>query len=138
MNDKDKKKMLRRLSQAPQTAQYFQSEKALEDFIQNKLGLEIDGLNLPSSKISDGKLRMDHSRISGMSRMSGLDSSLHNNKSRLSQQAFRTHSRISQMSRMSTQSRISHRESSFRDFTPTEKRKSRTHEIATTLVPRPK
>jgi len=36
MNEKDKKKMLRRLSQAPETAAIFQSDKALEDFVQNK------------------------------------------------------------------------------------------------------
>jgi len=36
MSEKDKKKMLRRLSQAPETAAIFQSDKALEDFVQNK------------------------------------------------------------------------------------------------------
>ena len=36
MSEKDKKKMLRRLSQAPEAAAIFQSDKALEDFVQNK------------------------------------------------------------------------------------------------------
>ena len=36
MSENDKKKMLRRLSQAPGTAAIFENDKALEDFVQNK------------------------------------------------------------------------------------------------------
>ena len=36
MSQKDKKKMLRKLSQAPETAAIFDSDKALEDFVQKK------------------------------------------------------------------------------------------------------
>ena len=44
MSEKDKKKMLRRLSQAPETAAIFQSDKALEDFVQNKYEFENEAL----------------------------------------------------------------------------------------------
>jgi hypothetical protein len=92
MNIKDKNKMLTRLSKNPQTEQYFRDEKALSQFFDNRVTLELPVLNKMTAK------NESFSRVS-----LGIDSRLESRYSKISRNA----SRISAQSRISGTSRIS-------------------------------